>query len=177
MICERCKRKEATVHLTEIIRNEKSEIHLCENCANEIRLNSKSANFTFSIPEVLSFLDFDDGEENYSNDLCKTCGFTYLDYKKKKVLGCSDCYDNLKFVKDSIISCQHNEKRHIGKMPANFNLPKDNDMISTKIDTVLIDKIETLSELQNNLQTAIFEERYEDAAEIRDRIQNKENVS
>ena len=35
MICQRCKKQPATVHLTEILQNEKRERHLCEDCARE----------------------------------------------------------------------------------------------------------------------------------------------
>ena len=33
MICQNCKKTVATVHLTEIEHGEKTEVHLCEECA------------------------------------------------------------------------------------------------------------------------------------------------
>ena len=35
MQCERCKNNVATVHLTEIVKSQKTEKHLCEQCAKE----------------------------------------------------------------------------------------------------------------------------------------------
>lgn len=32
-VCQNCNKKAATVHVTEIVGNEKKEIHLCEDCA------------------------------------------------------------------------------------------------------------------------------------------------
>ncbi len=36
MKCESCNKKLATVHLTEIIENEKKERHFCEDCAQNV---------------------------------------------------------------------------------------------------------------------------------------------
>ena len=57
MFCERCKQREATVHLTEIIRNEKTEIHLCDSCARDMGLSSHGGGFSLTVSDMLSFLD------------------------------------------------------------------------------------------------------------------------
>src|SRR5512136_920682 len=92
MLCERCKNIEATIHLTEIIKDLKSELHLCENCAREIGLNSKLSNFSLSIPEMLSFLDVDEVDEYVNGSICRTCGLSFVDYSRESKLGCPDCY-------------------------------------------------------------------------------------
>lgn len=33
MICERCHKKEATVHITEVLNGNRTEKHLCQDCA------------------------------------------------------------------------------------------------------------------------------------------------
>ena len=35
MLCDNCKVNQATVHLTEIVDEEMTELHLCEDCARE----------------------------------------------------------------------------------------------------------------------------------------------
>ena len=35
MLCDVCGKKEATVHLTEIINNNVTKLHICEDCAKE----------------------------------------------------------------------------------------------------------------------------------------------
>ena len=35
MMCEECQMKPATVHITKIINNEKTQMHLCEECAKQ----------------------------------------------------------------------------------------------------------------------------------------------
>ena len=74
MICERCKKRDSTVHLTEIIKSVRSEVHLCEQCARDIGFNAKLSNYSLSIPDMLSFLD-DDMAEN-DTGVCPCCGST-----------------------------------------------------------------------------------------------------
>ena len=35
MVCDACKQQQATVHLTEIVNDQMTELHLCEACANQ----------------------------------------------------------------------------------------------------------------------------------------------
>ena len=35
MLCEKCNKNPATVHVTKIINNNNTELHLCEDCARE----------------------------------------------------------------------------------------------------------------------------------------------
>ena len=41
-ICEICKKVPATVHLTDIKNNVKTEIHMCEKCSAEKGINIKN---------------------------------------------------------------------------------------------------------------------------------------
>ena len=53
MICEKCQKQHATVHLTEIVNQEKKEAHLCEECARSSGVGIK---FSFSISDILGGL-------------------------------------------------------------------------------------------------------------------------
>src|SRR4030042_4582376 len=119
MICERCKNLEATIHLNEIIKDVKSEVHLCESCAREIGLNFKLSNFSLSIPEMLSFLDVSEIDEQASGGVCKNCGMSFMDYSREKQLGCPYCYQYLGDSLKSVIAGYHGAIRHIGKQPKN----------------------------------------------------------
>ena len=74
MICERCKKNEASIHLSEIIKDMKSEIHLCEACANEVGLNAKISNFSLSIPDMLTVLNADEITAHNDDKFCTNCG-------------------------------------------------------------------------------------------------------
>ena len=36
MLCEKCQKEEASVHVTKIVNGQKTETHLCQHCAKEL---------------------------------------------------------------------------------------------------------------------------------------------
>ncbi|MDD5518734.1 MAG: hypothetical protein PHV98_05220, partial [Candidatus Omnitrophica bacterium] len=57
MLCDICKKNEATVHLTEIIDEQMNELHLCEECA---RQKSVAMEQQFGLSDLLAGMtDFD----------------------------------------------------------------------------------------------------------------------
>ncbi len=75
MDCEECKKRPATVHLTKIINNQKSELHLCEQCAK-----GKGEMYQgFSFQDLLSgLLNYDNHKQDADQQVqCGTCGMTY----------------------------------------------------------------------------------------------------
>ncbi len=172
MFCERCKNNEATIHLTEIIKDVKSEVHLCESCARDIGLNSKLSNFSLSVPEMLSFLDITEMDEFVTGTACKSCGITYMDFSRDGKLGCPDCYRYLGDSLKSVIAGFHGGIKHTGKHPVNA-ASHDDDTVSGVARAV--NERKSLEELRNQLSNAVFEERYEEAAVLRDRINEIEN--
>ena len=170
MLCERCQKEEASIHLTEIIKDVKSEVHLCENCARNIGLNSKLANFSLSVPEMLSFLDISEVDESVDDLKCKTCGMSFVEYNKNGKLGCPECYYYLKESLENVILSYHGEKRHIGKFPAESPEP-----VIQELEDIEIETGQSLEDLKEELRKAVDDERYEDAAMLRDRINSIDN--
>jgi len=168
MLCERCKKNEASIHLSEIIKNMKSEIHLCEICANEVGLNAKISNFSLSIPEMLTVLNVDEISDYKDDKYCTTCGSSFMDYKRDGKLGCPECYNNMSEFIEPVITGRHGEKRHIGKSPLyNKNTYySDSDLVNSKVND------ENVGDLQAQLDSAVDDERYEDAAILRDKIRD-----
>lgn len=172
MYCERCRRIEATIHLTEIIKDVKSELHLCEKCARDIGLNSKLSNFSLSIPEMLSFLDVNELEECPEGSACATCGVTFLDYSREGRLGCADCYQFLGASLDSVIAGYHGATRHTGKHP----LVTEDSRVDVRLPALRVRPAgKTADEYRHLLEQAVVEERYEDAAVLRDTIHEIES--
>lgn len=166
MECERCKKAEATIHLTEIIKDVKSELHLCEACARDVGLNAKLSNFSLSVPEMLSFLDLNEVDQTADELRCKICNYTFIDYNKTGKLGCPDCYQSFAEPMKSIVSSYHGEQRHIGKLPL-YTI----DSIKEPARVARVPEIkDSISDLQRQLEYALDEERYEDAAVLRDRL-------
>jgi protein arginine kinase activator len=172
MQCERCKNAEATIHLTEIIKDVKSEVHLCEGCARDIGLNSKLSRFSLSIPEMLSFLDVDEIDDDANGAVCKSCGFTFMDYTREGKLGCPDCYRYLGDQLKTVILGFHGATKHVGKYPNNYmTFGEEGHIRSSRLNNVQ----KTIEELNVDLEKAVIEERYEEAAVIRDKIREIES--
>lgn len=172
MYCERCRDGEATIHLTEIIKDVKSELHLCEKCARDIGLNAKLSNFSLSIPEMLSFLDVNEIEGCPEGSACATCGVTFLDYSREGRLGCPDCYEYLGESLHSVIAGYHGATRHAGKHPlagddsAAYVLPSREGIRPARMKA---------EEYRDLLEQAVREERYEEAAVLRDALRELES--
>ena len=161
MKCDLCNKK-ATVHLTEIIDEQMSEMHLCEECA---RQKSVQMEQQFGLSDLLAGLtDFGKQVKDTEKvDLkCSNCGLTYDDFRKFGRLGCSECYESFKSHLSTLLKKIHGSNHHFGKAPS--KIPKSQKK-----------KIENLQELKNQLLHAIHIEDYEKAAEIRDKIRGLED--
>ena len=176
MICERCEENEATIHITELVKDVKSEVHLCERCAKISGLNPELSNFSLSLPEMLSFLDIGDVDDVIEIDNCETCGLTYIQYRKIGKLGCPDCYKYMWSALEHVVFSYHHNVSHIGKSPSNYVSIDTVDKMLLIPRKKVIENRETASELKKKLEIAVYEERYEDAAKIRDKIKNIDRV-
>ena len=164
MQCQVCQKKEATIHLTEITDGVRSEMHLCEHCAQDEGIAIKSQ---LSINELLSGLLatqptddelFGDTEQELS---CPHCGFTLAQFTKEAVLGCPYDYEVFEKSLLPLIEKAHDGKTvHRGKVPS--KMPKD-----TK-------KQMKLTALRQQLDAAVQSEDYELAAKLRDEINQLE---
>ena len=162
MLCDICNKKKATVHLTEIVDDQMSEMHLCEECA---RQKSVQMEQQFGLADLLAGLaDFGKPakEETHQTVKCPNCGMNYDEFRKFGRLGCSDCYDAFKMQLSTLLKKVHGASHHVGKSPA-------------KISQSEKAKIENFQELKAELQQAIQMEDFELAAEIRDKIRDLEN--
>ena len=119
MMCDICGKKKATVHLTEIVDEQMSEMHLCEECA---RQKSVQMEQQFGLADLLAGLaDFGKtvGGEAEKVDLqCPNCGMTYEEFRKFGRLGCSECYEAFKMYLTTLLKKIHGSNQHLGKTPA-----------------------------------------------------------
>ena len=161
MLCELCKQSQATVHLTEIVNDQTAELHLCEACANQKGAQVESH---FGLSELLGGLaDFGKAvelEAEVSKETCTNCGMTYEEFRKVGRLGCSECYTAFKRGVGTLLKRIHGSPIHLGKSPARLVKP-------AKAKT-------ELAELRRKLEVAIEEEKFEDAARLRDQIRRLE---
>lgn len=161
MQCDLCAKKKATVHLTEIIDEQMSELHLCEDCAREKSLQMEQQ---FGLADLLAGLtDFGKHVKDVEKVTikCPNCGMTYDDFRKFGRLGCSDCYDAFKSHLSTLLKKIHGSNHHLGKSP--LKIPEGQKA-----------KIESLQDYKVQLMKAIEMEDFEKAANLRDKIREIE---
>lgn len=160
MLCDICGKNEATVHLTEIINDKMSKLHLCEHCAKEKGAEMEEH---FGLNDLLAGLaDLGAGIGPSELDVvkCPVCGFTYEDFKRTGRLGCGECYESFKKHLAPLLKRIHGSDRHNGKVPV---------MIGKTVKDA-----RTLQELKQKMEKAIQAEEFEEAARLRDRIREME---
>ena len=161
MICDACGKKEATVHLTEIVNDQVSKLNLCEECAREKGAEMEEH---FGLSELLAGLtDMGTAVEPDTAIAikCPNCGMTYQNFRKLGRLGCSVCYDAFKKELAPLLKRIHSSDRHVGKVPLKGG--------KTVKDT------RTLQDLKIQLEKAIQTEEFEEAAKLRDKIRDLED--
>lgn len=174
MLCDNCGKREANVRYSENINGRKKELNLCEECSKKIGIT----NVDFNMPiDFTSF--FGEFMEDFAtpefmpmfNEIkslkCNNCGFTFDDIVNTGKLGCGNCYNTFEERLNPIIRKIQGANQHVGRI---------GKVIDNKIEQKLDNKLEQknqnnqLEKLNEELKQAIKEERYEDAAKIRDEI-------
>ena len=156
MLCNVCKKNEATVHLTQIVENKMQKVDLCEACSKEKGLGDPTG---FSLADLLLGLGAAQEMEKNSGGVdlkCPQCGFTQADFKKAGRLGCAECYHTFKEGLEGLLKSMHKGTRHIGKVPMALRQSRE-----------LTDKLKSL---QKKLEKAIHDENFEQAALVRDEL-------
>lgn len=155
MLCESCKEREATVHLTQVVEGSVKKVHLCEECAAKSGLDLHGP---MSITDILlgmggAAAPAEPGPERS----CPRCHMRRADFKKTGRLGCPDCYDTFAAELIPLVKAMHRSEQHQGKVPAREGI---------RVKMTL-----EMTSLQKQLDQAVAGENYEEAARLRDRIQ------
>lgn len=174
MLCERCKKNQATMRLTRTINNKKNVMNLCPECAREVGAPVSSA--MDGLGSILSGLM---GLETMWNTApqhtksvkkCPACGMTKQEISSSGKLGCAECY--ITFIDDMrpLLRKIHGNCLHHGSVPGEGGEPvslRHDDERTGKIPDPEVPVIETL---KIQMQEAIKREDFEAAAALRDRI-------
>lgn len=159
MNCDVCKQKPATVFLTQIVDGKMQKVNLCEGCSKEKGVTDPTG---FALADLLLGIGASQEMEKSSAGVrCPVCGFSQADFKKTGRLGCSNCYDIFGEGLEPMLKNMHKGTEHKGKVPPRLLKLKQRE--------------EELKKIQRDLRKAVTEERYEAAAELRDRLKEFEN--
>jgi len=162
-LCERCKKAQATFHLTNIEPGgAKFERHLCERCAVEeglIQVQKPSVN----INDILE--NFVEGGKAsgsaLKNLVCEECGISYVEFRNQGLLGCAHDYDAFKEHLARLLDRAHDgATHHVGKAPK--SLGRESSLQ------------QDIRRLKRQLHEAVAAEDYERAAKLRDRVRELE---
>lgn len=168
MFCDVCKKNQATVHLTEIVDEEMTELHLCEECARQKSIQMEQK---FGLSDLLAGLvDFGKHIEGHepSKIRCPSCNLSYEDFKKIGRLGCSNCYSSFIKYLTPLLKRIHGTTIHTGKSPrggGRVEIIRKTEPIRPKPE---------LLDLKSKLQETIRVENFEEAARLRDKIRELE---
>jgi protein arginine kinase activator len=153
MKCDVCS-NEATVFLTQIINGQMTTVNLCESCS---KTKGVTDELGFGLAEAFLSTGNTTAVPRHDVLTCPACGFTSAQLKKIGRMGCPQCYETFQDGLDQLLSSMHKGTRHMGKIPTRAIAESR--------------KTASLEELKHALQSAIAEERYEEAARIKTQIQ------
>lgn len=162
MKCTKCNKNEATVFYREVVNGKETKYALCPDCAAKTEKEMNESIFeSFYEPFGTGLLGslFSGklpGAERKEEKKCTLCGATFRELCEGGKTGCPTCYSVFREEFVPTLSRLHGSATHSGRAPGRFKKMRD-----TKT---------RLAALEKDLKKAIAEERYEDAAALRDQI-------
>jgi protein arginine kinase activator len=158
VLCQRCKKATATVHVTDLI-GETKEVHLCEECAAEQGITVKSPMPINALLE--DFIKHQMASQELADLTCPECGMDFLQYRQQGVLGCPHDYDAFEKALAPLIAQAHEQAvKHVGKVPSKASSVEKRQNLILK--------------LRRELDEAVENEEYESAAKLRDQLKELE---
>jgi protein arginine kinase activator len=154
--CRRCS-KPATLHITEIREGSPQVLHLCESCAQEYLSNPEGAEDEASEGMAALKLSESADLEELDNLVCPNCGITFREFRSQGRLGCPHDYVAFADELNSLLENIHGETQHCGKFPQ-----RAPDASKRQYELI---------KLRTELRSAVEDEKYEVAAQLRDQIQ------
>lgn len=181
MLCQNCGKNEVTFRYTQVVNGVKKEMNLCDNCARELGLKDMGFNMPISFSSFLG-----DFFNTYNNSMlpgfmqtktlkCDTCGTTFDDFLNTGVFGCDDCYETFEDRIEPLLRKLQGSSKHVGRGYRSDEPTSKVNKSGKKVEIKEDENVSKLEKLQKDLQKAIKDERYEDAAKIRDEIKEVES--
>ena len=185
MLCDKCKKNPASVHVTQVINGEETTYNLCAPCAVLLGFESDMDDSDFGFGNIgedieLDGLDFKNFNfENFmkgfinsvmgmgagqsapaqpfaSTIKCPRCSMTYDEFKAGGKFGCSECFTSFKNPLPSLFKGIHGSASHEGKLPRRAGAS--------------LSRQREIDKLKARLRAFVEAEQYEEAAALRDHI-------
>ncbi|MBQ9785180.1 MAG: UvrB/UvrC motif-containing protein [Clostridia bacterium] len=172
MLCEKCKKRTATVFYNENLNGKTRSYSLCGECAAKLREKGDLQDITSMIGSFADpFADLHDDlfggffgmptlKSVHAEKKCPTCGCSYSDIAREGRVGCADCYVTFENELSRTLQSVHGTTSHTGAVPSRHRARQA--------------RAEQLKRLKTDMQDAIAKEDFERAAALRDEIRKLE---
>ncbi len=160
MQCEQCHEREAVVHLTQIVDEQVTTVHLCERCAAEKGVEGAGPPAKTPLGDFLAAIGKGQlGVPVGTVELmrCTTCGASLQDFRETGRLGCADCYRTFELQMRDLLRRVHGSTHHVGER-------------YVRRGSAPVTAERAQDDLREQLRLAVETENFELAAEIRDRL-------
>jgi protein arginine kinase activator len=148
--CDHCDQP-AIYHDVRIEKGVHTTLNLCQEHAIEAGINVSPVDLSLVLNVAATF------SEMPSSKSCPDCGMTISQYKETSLLGCPTCYETFSDQLAHIIaSVQDNHIQHVGRAPTTANADLSRHL--------------TVRRLLKELEKAVTQEQYEEAAVLRDEL-------
>lgn len=161
MVCDQCRERDAVVHLTQIVENAVTQVHLCEKCAAERGIETTVAEPKHPLGDFLQAVQQQAAQMPGDAERCAYCGTSLRDFRASGRLGCAHCYGAFEQSLRELLRRVHGSTRHDGWRYESR-------------DPELVTRETTLHALRDRLKRAVADEAFETAASLRDEIRGLE---
>lgn len=157
MLCDHCRERDAVVHLTQIVENAVTQLHLCEQCAAAKGIETTIAMPKHPLGDFLHAAQHPASPAAGDQVRCAYCETTLRDFRASGRLGCAHCYTAFEGALRELLRRVQGGARHAGR---EYTAPvAAGDKRATALAT-----------LRSQLQQAVVAEEFETAAALRDQI-------
>jgi len=163
MLCDKCKKNQASVRVQQSVNGKKTEINICHECAyvdDQLNLDNLFQGLMGSLLaqgiKDAKLAPIGQQGKMIDEPECQACGMTYREFREKGRLGCVECYTTFRGHLAPIFNSIQTNSEHKGKIPLRSGAKMN---VERKIDR-----------LRREQQTMIAQEEYEKAATLRDEI-------
>lgn len=164
MACDQCHERDAVIHLTQIVNEQVTTLHLCERCAAERGVEGAGVPAKSPLGDFLAAMGKGQGgvpNALVDRETCPACGATLKDFRDSGRLGCSECYRSFEPQLRDLLRRLHGSTHHVGERYAAPGGEPASEPRSQQ---------ELREGLRDQLRLAVETENFELAAELRDRL-------
>ena len=158
MSCDQCREREAVIHLTQIVNDQVTTLHLCERCAAEKGVESPGSVAKTPLGSFLAAMGKEvEAPAPRTADTCARCGGSLQDFRESGRLGCPECWRAFEAPLRDLLRRLHGSTLHVGERYADRHGAAGEPQVE-------------VADLRERLRAAVESENFELAAELRDRL-------